>query len=70
MADPTILMSSVTSALRAQTLLQQRGIPSCIRKIAGSHKLGGCGYGLELQGDCEDALCLLRAAGIRIMGTL
>jgi hypothetical protein len=63
-------MSSVTSALRAQKLLEQRGIRSYIRKIANHPKLGGCGYGLELLGDLNAALCLLQAAGIRILGIL
>ncbi len=70
MANPTILMSSVTSALRAQKLLEQRGTRSYIRKIANNQKLGGCGYGLEIQGDVNTALNLLWAAGIRILGVL
>ncbi len=70
MGNPTILMSSLTSALRAQKLLEQRGIYSYIRKIANNQKLGGCGYGLEIQGDVNSVLNILQVAGIRVLGVL
>ncbi|HHY53093.1 MAG TPA: DUF3343 domain-containing protein [Clostridiales bacterium] len=70
MGNATILISSVTAAMRAQRLLEQRGIRSYIRKIANHPKLGGCGYGLEIAGDLTSALYLLQAANIRILGIL
>lgn len=73
MGNPTILLGSLTWAIRAQKLLEQRGIRSNIKKISGSRGQGGqggCGYGLELFGNLGLALNHLQAANIHIVEVL
>jgi len=62
MSNAMILLSSATWAIRAQRLLEQRGIRSYIIKSAGA---GGCGYGLKIRGDIGAAINYLKAADIR-----
>lgn len=63
-----IRLSSVTYAIRAQKLLEQRGIRATIKKITRSLQISGCGYGLEINaGDLEAAANLIASAGIRII---
>ena len=67
MSNRTILFNSITWAIRAQKLLEQRGIRSAIRKISKVGTTRGCGYGLDVRGDLQNALRLLSAADIRIV---
>lgn len=62
-----IRLTSVTYAIRAQKLLEQRGIRSYIRKLTQSLGVYGCGYGLEIAGDLDSAVRIIEAAGIRIV---
>lgn len=62
-----IRLTSVTYAVRAQKLLEQRGIRSHIKKIAKDLSIHGCGYGLELADNVNEAVQLLGAAGIRMI---
>lgn len=66
----TILLSSITMAIRAQKLLESRGILANIRKITNHPILSGCGYGLELQGDVRAALAILAAGEVRVLGVV
>ena len=62
-----IRLSSVTYSIRAQKLLEQRGIKSYIKKLTKGLDVGGCGYGLEVHGDLDTAVNILRAADIRVI---
>ena len=62
-----IRLTSVTYAIRAQRLLEQKGIHSYVRKLPHSLHVRGCGYGLALSGSVEAATQVLSAAGIRIV---
>ena len=64
-------LASVTYAIRAQKILEQRGIRSGIKKILQGQTPGGCGYGLELDGaHLQAAQQELSSAGIRILELL
>ena len=66
-----ILFSSVTWALRAQKLLESRGVRTNMRKVAKIAPGGGCGYGLELIGsELRIAVRILGANGIKHIGTV
>lgn len=63
-----IRLTSVTYAIRAQKLLEQRGIRSVIKKMTKSLNVSGCGYGLEFAGaDLDMAEDIISSAGIRIV---
>lgn len=62
-----IRLTSVTYAIRAQKLLEQRGIRAYIKKLVKSLSIHGCGYGLEISGDLNTVIQILSSAGIRIV---
>jgi hypothetical protein len=66
----TIRLTSVTYAIRAQKLLEQRGIRSHIKKLSQSIGVHGCGYGLSINSDLSQAIQILSSAGIRIVETM
>ena len=63
--DGTIYFSSISWAIQAQKLLESQGMPSNMRKISKIGPSGGCGYGLDLNGDIDAAFRLLDSAGIK-----
>jgi len=65
MYNGTILLSSVTWAIRAQRLLEGHGMRTNIRKLTKSGSSKGCAYGLDVRGDMQKARRLLNAHGIR-----
>jgi len=65
MNSGTILFNSITWAIRAQKLLGRRGIGSTIRKISKTGSAKGCGYGLNVYGDLQNALRILDLDNIR-----
>jgi len=65
MNSGTILFNSITWAIRAQKLLGGRGIKSTISKISKTGSAKGCGYGLTVQGDLQNALRILNLDNIR-----
>lgn len=67
LARAIIRLSSVTYSIRAQKLLEQRGIKSYIRKLARGMQVSGCGYGLEVFGDVHTAVQILQTADIRVL---
>ncbi|MDR2909637.1 MAG: DUF3343 domain-containing protein [Oscillospiraceae bacterium] len=66
----TILVNSLTTAIRGQKLLGARGIYSTVKKVTNNPYLGGCGYGLEVQGDTRSALSILEGGGIRVIAVV
>jgi len=64
---PIIRLSSVTYSIRAQKILEQRGIKSYIKKLTKGLNVSGCGYGLEIYGELNKAVEILQSADIRII---
>ena len=67
MRYPTILLHSITYAIRAQKVLQQHGIRTTVQKVPAGRNVKSCGYGLEISGDVQAAVQALRAADIPIV---
>jgi len=70
MSSGTIILSSITWAIRAQKLLEKEGIPTEIRKISKVGKLRGCGYGLTVNDDLQTALRLLDEGKIKYIDVI
>lgn len=69
MQKAIIRLSSVTYAIRAQKMLEQRGIRATVKKISRSMQVSGCGYGIEVgSNSLEEAKEIVLSAGIRIIG--
>ncbi len=64
----TIILSSVTYAMKAQRLLNSAGVNCNIVKSDGVRAVKGCGYGVQIYGDINGAADILRKNGIRILG--
>ena len=63
-----IVLSSVTYALKAQSVLVRDGINTRLEKLASERTAKGCGYGLRIENKHVDkAIILLRNEKIRII---
>jgi len=61
----TLLVGSVTNAMRGRTLLMQNGISATVGRAKPDARMG-CGYVLTVAGDADRAVRLLDAAGIQV----
>lgn len=62
-----IRLTSVTYAIRAQKLLEQRGFRVYLKKLTSGFSAHGCGYGIVITGDINLANQIISAAGITIL---
>jgi hypothetical protein len=63
-----IVLSSVTYALKAQSILAREGIDTRLEKLSRTRTLKGCGYGLRISSVMLDrAVKLLNNERIRIV---
>ena len=63
-----MVMSSVTYALKAQTVLSREGIGTRLEKLTRNRTLKGCGYGLRIENSkLSEAESLLKREGIKIV---
>lgn len=63
-----IVMSSVTYALKAQSVLAREGIGTRLEKLTRNRTLKGCGYGLRIEkSKLAEAESLLKKEGVRIV---
>ncbi len=68
MQKAILRLTSVTYAIRAQRLMEQRGIQAIVRKSTRSLHVRGCGYGIEVSLAYVDiALEILNKFGIRVL---
>lgn len=67
---PIIRLTSVTYAVRAQKLLDQYGIRSYYLRLTRNLGNHGCGYGLKIHGDLQQAVSIIESAGIQIVEVL
>ena len=61
-----ISLRSVTYAYRARDILAKNGIKSYIERIPENLRKEGCGYGIALYRDAEQAETILKQHGIVI----
>lgn len=64
-----IKVGSVTYALKAKDILQNRGINCQIRKTSNPAKGEGCGYTVIVPNAVESVIGILRLSGIEIIET-
>lgn len=62
------LISSVTTAMKAEGIMQQAGQHASVFRDSGINPVG-CGYVVRATGDREKMLELLWSKGIRVSGT-
>ena len=67
MASRYIHVGSVTNAMRAKKLLEKNGIIAYINRSAHPAQGDGCGYSLLVTDRDEQAIRILRSAGVRIV---
>lgn len=63
--ETTILVSSVTNAMRGKELLVRNGFSVQIQRFFHINDQNGCGYQLLVRGDGNRAKELLKTAGLR-----
>ena len=62
------VLSSVTYAFKAKSILESRGIISKIEKVKNVAAIGGCGYGVKVnEDDYKNAQRFLAVSGIKII---
>ena len=66
MGKPLIVVSSVTYALKSKEILFERGIRAYVERIPQT-KETGCGYGVYVPNDTDEAERILRDHEIKIL---
>ena len=63
-----IILTSITYVSKAQYLLAQNNIKSCVIKLQATQERRGCGYGLEVRGNFfQAAVSIIKKHGIKIV---
>ena len=63
-----LIVSSITYALKAKRLLEERGIGASVEKIRHVSALGGCGYGIRVKSAFADISAgILAANGVCVV---
>lgn len=65
-ADYVLAVRSITSAMRAQKILERQGFHASIQRSTTTSPQG-CGYTVRITGDLSAALSILQAAEIEIL---
>ena len=70
MGKPLIIVSSITYAMKGRELLAKNGIAAYIERVPKLERNGGCGYGLHIPKQINEAENLLRSYGVRIVSRI
>lgn len=65
-----IMMTSITNAMKAKDVLSKKGIRTEIVRTPKRKTKSGCGYSLYVPKNFTKAVSIIKASGIRIMGTI
>ncbi|MEE1056998.1 MAG: DUF3343 domain-containing protein [Acutalibacteraceae bacterium] len=68
MSRQLIIVSSITYAMKAKSILKNKGIYVDITKTSKHSVQQGCGYGLILSKNVDRAVEILKENGINILG--
>ena len=68
MKKELILLPSVTYAMKAKSILDKAKIRSFIRRTPKNVGIKSCGYSLYVPGRADEAECLLKNNGVRVLG--
>lgn len=69
MAKNSITVASITHAIRGRDLLRSNGYRAFIEKTPGKLDRAGCSYSITMQTEPDQAVALLTANGIKVLGT-
>ena len=67
MAEITVKVGSITNAQKAKRILLKNGYSVTIKRAEQIKKGDGCGYSVVFFGDKQNAVKLLKKAGIKII---
>ena len=70
MTECTLVLTSVTYAYKAAGILAAEGVRAYPVRSPDVAKVRGCGYGIEVHGDCENAKRILAHSGINVLGAV
>lgn len=63
-----MVMSSVTYALKGQSILAQNGLGTRLEKLTRNKSLKGCGYGLRIEKlKLTEAQSILKKEGVKVV---
>ena len=63
-----IMLTSITYVNKAQYLLSQNNIKSCVVKLQATQERRGCGYGIEVRENyIQTAVDIIKRCGIKIV---
>ncbi|MDD6284208.1 MAG: DUF3343 domain-containing protein [Firmicutes bacterium] len=68
MVKNSIMVGSITHAIRGRDILRSKGYKAFIEKTKGRLDGAGCGYSITLSSDPQAAAELLRSNGIKVLG--
>ena len=63
----TITTGTVTYAIKGKDILKRNGFKARVERIMSGKGSSGCGYSIIIDNDIENALALLKNAGIKIL---
>ncbi len=63
----TITTGTVTYAIKGKEILKRNGFKAHVERIMSGKGSSGCGYSIIIEKDIENALALLKNAGIKIL---
>lgn len=61
-----VVVRSITYAMKGQKWLERYGYYAGIERLSNPNQIQGCGYRLRICGPLEQALQILRSAGIPV----
>lgn len=65
-----IMLTSITYAMKAKEILIRQNIKSDIVRTPKHNSPTGCGYSLYVPNRFDDAVSIIKSAGIKVVGTL
>ena len=68
MGKPMIMLSSITYAMKSRDILFNNGIKSYVERIPSGNGNAGCGYGIYVPDQTDEAERILDGLGIKILG--
>lgn len=69
LGKPLIVVSSVTYAIKGRELLTQRGFRAFVERVPRTAETG-CGYGIYVPHDADEAERILRENGVRVLSRM
>mgnify|MGYP002727759885 FL=1 len=62
-----ITTGTVTYAIKGRDTLRRKGINATIERITSGKGSAGCGYSIIIGGNLDEAIAILRDAGVKIL---